>query len=293
MTNRRKNDTIIGNTVAYGKTRTAPMTNLIHGGNMGFLPDYSTFVSATPYVRRNIVARLMQAPTMFESRYLGSDGQKFVDALKAMVELLPRTINGLQSGLTPEFIENPYGGGGETISEVSDMKRAQSTPSFVWDEKYGKPIQSLLTFWMENGMMDPESKYPRIIANTGRKPDDLLLDFKTMTVLFFEPDPTHTKIVEAWLCTGMMPKSNGTVEGRRDLTSAGEGLELDIEFTATTQHGIAVRAAAQSVLDEINRYNLNPNARAAYADQIDADVRAGNAGYVEQVAEMARTQVRV
>ncbi len=292
MADRRLSDTIIGTNSAYGKAHTAPMVNLNNGGggSFGFLPDYTSYVSATPYVRRNVIARLIQAPTAFDRI---SDGQKYIDALKAMVELLPRTINGLQSGLTPEFIENPFGGAGETISDVSDMKRAQSTPSFVWDERHGKPIQNYLSFWLSTVMMDPETKYPRIVSNGDRKPTDLLIDFKSMTVLFFEPDPTHTKVMDAWLCMGMMPRGDGPREGRRDLTSAGEGLELDIEFTATTQVGLAVNAMAQNLLDEINRYGANPNTRAAYADRIDADVKAGNAGYAEQIEEVSRSAVRV
>lgn len=285
----RLQGTILGQN-AYGKTKTAPMVDVIHGGQFGHMPDYTAYVSSTPYVRKNIIAKVLEAPRGFRDL---PDGQRYIDAWKAIVELAPKTIDGLASGLTADFAENPFGGAGEMIYNIQNMTRAQSVPNFTWDERYGKPIQAFHTAWMLQLMMDPESKYPWVVSNGSKKPTDLLLDYMAGTVLFFEPDPTHSKVVDCWLCTGMMPKSDGTREGRKDGTQGGEALELQIEYTATTQVGAGVFALAQKFLDEINLTGVNPNTRPAFIDKVEADVKAGKAGYAEQISEVARTAIRV
>lgn len=285
----RLTHTLIGET-AYGKMKTAPMIDITNGGQFGYMPDYSAFVSSAPYVRKNLIARVMEAPRGFRDL---ADGQKYVDALRAIIELAPKTIEGLSSGLTVDFAESAFGGAGEMIYNVSNVTRAPSNPSISWDERYGKPIQTFHTSWILQVMQDPETKYPWVITNGNGNVTDLLPDYMAMTCLFFEPDPTHTKIQDAWLCTGMMPKSDGTREGRKDGTGAGEMLELQIEYTATTQVGLGVIAMAQKILDTINLSGVNPNTRPAFVDNIAADVAAGVNGYAEQVAAASRAAIRV
>jgi hypothetical protein len=279
---------IMGNT-AYAQMKTAPMIDITKGGQFGYMPDYSAFVSANPYVRKNLIARVMEAPRGFGDL---ADGQRYIDALRSIIELAPKTIEGLSSGLTVDFAESAFGGAGEMIYNVSNVTRAQSNPSFTWDERYGKVIQTFHTSWILQVMQDPETKYPWVITNGNGNVKDLLVDYMAMTVLFFEPDPTHTKIQDAWLCTGMMPKSDGTREGRKDGTGAGEMLELQIEYTATTQVGLGVIAMAQKILDTINLSGVNPNTRPAFVDSISADVAAGVNGYAEQVAAASRAAIR-
>ena len=284
---RAKDAILSGSAHAVGQQ--APMLDLKNGGQMGFQPDYPGFVSNAAYVSRNLICFLVQAPRGFQDL---DNPAKLVATLKALVELHPKSIDGLQSTLEVEWAESPFGGAGEMQQDVSNVTRARSTPNFTWTEKYGKPINAFLEYWIVNLLMDPNSKYPGVVSRGSRQPTDLLPDYVGATMLFVEPDPTHTKVQTAWLCTNMMPRSGGEVTGRRDITAGGETKDYSIEFSAITQVGAGVDKFAQQMLDDLVLSGVNPNLRPALVDTISADVKAGEAGYANQLANASRTQVR-
>lgn len=264
---------------AFSAGHTQPMLDLTYGGMHGYAPDLTEWVSNAAYVRRNLVPILMEAPRFF--RYMPNP-EKYIQTLKALVELHPKTIEGLNAGLTVETATTPVGGGGEEQDEFTDVKRARTTPSFSYHEKYGMPIQTFLRDWITYGLMDPDSKVANVGTLPGMRPQDMLPDQYTMTCLFIEPDPTHRKVLKSWLVTNMFPKGTGDITGKRDLTSASELLELNIEFTGVAQYGLGPDLLAQRILDNININNANPYLRAAFLDGIDADVEAQARGYKEQ-----------
>ena len=268
-------------TDAYAGSRNAPMVDLSVSGQNGYQTDFATYVSNAAYVRRNVKAFLMEAPTGFQDTDAPA---KWVATLKALVELHPKSIEGLNGGLTVEVVENAAGGAGEMHEDVSNVTRARSVPVFVWTEKYGKPVNTFLRNWIELFMMDPVTKVPAIMNTGTAKPSDVLPDYYSMTVMFVEADPTDTKVIDAWLCTNMYPKTDGTVEGRRELAAAMEGVDHSIEFTALTQKGKGVNAVAQTLLDSLTVTSANPNNRPAFLSAITADVSAATNGYAEQIA---------
>lgn len=284
----RLKDTILEKK-GYNTGNAGPMVDVRNGGQNGATTDFRSYVSNSSYVKRNLVAVLIEAPTGFQ---LLQDSAYWVETLKALVELHPKSIEGLQSTLTVEHIENAVGGSGEMQQDVSNVTRARSTPTFTWNEKYGKPISTFLNGWVTNLIMDPITKYPAVVSNGTVELSDLLPDFNGMTVLFFEPDPTFTKITEAWLCTNMRP--NGTVAeitGRRDLTAAGEGADYSVEFTALTQVGEGVRKFAETILNNMVKEGLNPNQSNAFIENIHADVDTDSNGYSNQLQDMANNTV--
>lgn len=273
---------------AFNQYGSAPMTDPAKGGQFGFTPDFKSYVSSAAYVRRNIIAILVDAPRGFQDL---ENPEIWVATLKNLIELAPKSIEGLKGTLTVEHIENPFGGAGEVQQDISNVTRERSAPSFTWTEKYGKGVAAFLNGWVLNLIMDPESKYPRVVHN-GTKPVDLLPDYTGMTVLFFEPDPTATKIVTAWLSTNMRPTGQvAELTGRRDLNAAGEGIEYPVEFTALTQMGVGVNRFAQEMLDLMTLTGANPNLQEAFVSAIDADVKAGENGYAEQIAAAARSTI--
>lgn len=284
----RMKDTLLGDR-AYGKNKQAPMVDLKYGGQHGHMVDMNTYVSNANYVKRPLVARLVEAPRGFSD--LG-DPQRYIDTLKSLIELHPQRIEGLSATLTVESTETPVGGAGEMQQDVTNVSRERSAPSFTWVEKYGKPINAFLTSWITNLIMDPETKYPAVVTNGTAQVTDLLPDYVGATIMFFEPDPTFTKVVEAWLCTNMKPTTSGEVMGIRDLTAPGETSEYAVEFTALTQRGDGVTRFAQRMLDEMNLTGVNPNLQPAFVEDITADVKAGEQGYAEQVSEASRSAIR-
>lgn len=273
----RMTGTILG-PQGYGRNATAPMVDLKRGGQHGASTHFDSYISSTAYVRRNMVALLLEAPRGFQ---LMDNPDKWVESLKALVEVQPLSIEGLTAGLRVDTVETNMGGGGEIHEDPSNVTRERSNITFVWRERYGKPISYFLREWITNLIMDPITKAPAVVSRGAAAPSDLLPDFYGMTCLFFEPDPTHSKIVEAWLTTNMFPKGTGDIIGRRDMAQAGESPELSIEFGGLTQHGYGVRRFAQGLLDRMNLAGMDPNMQKSFIDAVSADVAARDSGYAD------------
>lgn len=254
-------------------------------GQNGYQTDFRGYVSNANYVRRNIVAVLIEAPRGFQ---LLPDSKEWVNTLKSLVEVHAQSIEGLNSTLNVDWAETAVGGAGEMQEDLQNVTRNRSTPTFTWVEKRGMPILSFLNGWVTNLLMDPITKVPGVMSRVGEKPGDLLPDFTGATILFFEPDPTHTRIAKAWLCTNMHPKGSiGELVGSRDLTSGGDTLTYSIEFTALTQVGYAVNLLAQTYLDNLNLTGVNPNNTPAFVSRIEQDVLNGGDGYSNQINRAA------
>ena len=275
---------------AFARQAQAPMVDLRQGAQMGVSVDLPTYISNTPYVRRDLIAILLEVPRGFQHL---DNGDIYTATLKTLVELHAQSITGLNSQLDAQYEEAAFGGAGEMQETISDMKRQRSTPTFTWVEKYGKPISRFLRKWMLELIMDPNTKFAGVAANAAnRRPTDMLADYNSMSVLFIEPDPTGTMVQEAWLCTNMQPKSSGEISGSRDITQPLDKKELSIEFTAITQVGEGVNALAQRVLSSFNLGGMNPNQHRPYTTSISADVAAAGRGYAEQLREFDQTSTR-
>lgn len=266
----------------------APVVDLRQGAQMGPSTDFTSYISNTPYVRRNLIALLIEAPVGFQDL---DNPDVYVGTLKSLVEVQAQSITGLNSQLELSFEEVPVGGAGEVQETVSDSKRTRSQPTFTWAEKYGKPISKFLRHWITMLIMDPQTKYPAVLARKGRALTDILPDYNSMTVLFIEPDPTGTKVLEAWLCTNMQPRNTGPIEGSRDLTAPGQKVELSIEFTSITQVGEGVNLFAQRQLDALHLGGMNPNQHKAFINAVDANVRATYQGYDQTLQDMESNRV--
>jgi|SRR5690606_25394829 len=286
----RHKDSLLSNVNrVYNQNQDAPMVNLTIGGQNGYQTDLRYFHANTDYVRRNVIAKLIEAPSGF---LLLDNGQKYIEALKAIVELHAQTWDGLNKTLTVNSVESAVGGAGEMQQTPSNVTRARSTPSLTIPEKYGRPVAALHEQWITQLIMDPDTKAPGIVTKTGQKPTDLLPDVYAMTVLFFEPDPTFTKVNRAWLIGNMYPTSAGEDTGRRDKSSDGENVTLTIEYTGIQQVGLAVNRFAQKIMDSMNLTGTNPNFAPAFVDTIDKNVARVTNGYTEAIAEASRTFIK-
>lgn len=286
----RPTDLLLG-PKAYGRGRAAPMMNLKNGGQFGYTPDYSTLVSSQPYVRGHVIAKLLSAPRGFD---LLPEPDYWKETLKALIELHPESWEGLNSTLTVEHASAGFGGAGEEIEEESDFKRERSNPSAKYTEKRGKSIQTFWEGYIQMLMGTPETKYPLVMTLPRGREYDGMIDSKSFTTLYFEPDRTGTRVVDAWLCAGMRPKGAGTREGSRDLRSGMQLNEFNVEFTSITQVGYGVLNLAQQIMDQMNMTGASPLARPAYLDKVQPNVSTlTGTGYTEQLAQVARTSVQV
>lgn len=283
----RLNDAVISSK-AHVQHAQAVAVDIRQGGQNGAMTDFRGFVSNAAYVRKNVIPFLIEAPRAF--RYMGNE-EVWVGTLKSLIELHARSIEGLNMTLQVDFQDNAVGGAGEVQSDWSDTKRTPSTPTFSWVDKYGLVINQFFEAWITGLLGDPITKYPTVISQGTDSPPDWLPDMRSATVLFVEPDPTHTKVQRAWLCCNMMPKTAGDAIGSRDLTQGGQFAEYSIEFTAMTQVGAGVNLFALKVLQSLNLSGLNPNLQQAFINDISADVQAQNVGYQYQVDTVARSKI--
>lgn len=261
----RLTEAILGSDIAYAQGRQNVMLDLRHGGQMGYAPQLNQIISNQPYITRPVIALLIEAPLGFNDL---PNPEHWIESLRSLVELRALKITGLASSMEVTVEDTaPVGGAGEQHQDFTNVTRERSTPQFTWQEAYGLPIKSFLEGWVSNLMMDANSKVANVstLLEVGARPNAMLADYYGMTVAFIEPDPTHTKVVKAWLCTNMFPSGKlATVEGSRDLTAAGQALQYDITFTAITQTGMGVDYYCQQLLDNINIMGANPMARKAF-----------------------------
>jgi len=152
----RLSDTIL-DARGYSMGRNAPMVSLSNGGQFGFQTDVPSFISNTAYVRRNLIAKLIEAPRGFEDL---PEPNLWFAALKTLVEVEPRSIEGLQMGLSVDVAANAFGGAGEEQEDPTNVTRQRSNPSFTYLERYGRPINHFINQWITELIMDPISKYP-------------------------------------------------------------------------------------------------------------------------------------
>lgn len=275
-------------TGSYARDIDRPMLNLAHGGQQGWSPNLAEWVSNQAYVSRPLICILLEAPKVFT---VMPEPAKWHASLKALFELHAKTIEGFNGGLKAEFDKHTVGGAGEEQHEIVNMTREVSVPKFTFVEKYGRPIQTLLNYWMRYGMMDPETKHALIGTMGNANVKDLLADWYSATCLFMVPDPLHKTVDKAWITTNMMPQSEGDVTAKRDLSSGQEVLTLDIEFTGMSQYGLGVTKFAQTILDQISTTNADPSMRASFIDGISADVQAATNGYKYDLENVGRQSV--
>lgn len=303
----RQPNTLINNKEAHSAMSFAPVVDMRHSGQQGFIPDYRTYLNNSAYAQRNVIPFLIEYPRGFD--YL-PNSEIYIATLKSLVETQAKTIDGLQGGITVNYIENPVGASGEMQEDFSQTQRARSTPSFTWVERQGRPVHLFFNAWIFNLLGHPDTQTPMINAyrakdgvDNGSRYFDFLPDFNSMSCLFVEPDPFQRRVVEAWLCVNMMPKGSGDLTGKRELSAAFNGRDVTIEFTAMTMMSLGVNQFAQALLDELNYAGLNPQTRRSAIEHIHAnivaptmpvrngpnEVRNEAVGYLGQVNHVATT----
>ena len=262
------------------------------GGTNSLTANYAEWASTTHHVSSDIIPVLIESPKFFDEM---PDPAFWHSMLKSMIEQHCKVWEGLKSTLTVESAMTAYGGAGEEFGDPTKVKREKSVPTLTVVDTYGRPHQQFLKDWIYYGISDPETNVPAFVTISGKNPTDWLADMYSCTVLFIQPDPTHLRVSNAWLSTNMYPNTAGPEEGKRDVTAAGELLEIQVAFEGSiTQTGHGVMAFAKTVLDSINAGlpNANPQMREAFIKAINASVASNPAqGYKGQLAKISSEAV--
>lgn len=290
MAQREGNSLISDQSLGY-KSGKGPMAQLEKTSGMyGALPSYAAWNSNMPATKQPLQTSVLKTPIAFD--YMPGGGKPWHEGLKALIEVHSREITGIDSSLSVEYIDTQFGNNAsDQFSEVGKVNQATSAPSHVIPDKLGKPAAKIINGWILNLLGDPQLGYARIFTygdNANRIPD-LLPDMVSMTVLYYEPDPTMRYVQNAWLIGNMRPRAGSVEQGSRVAAAPRELIEHTIEFTAWQQVGEHVNQLAQDKLDEINshRQNFNPAYRPAMTDGALPGDHAN--GFIEEIKKASET----
>lgn len=272
----------------YGAGGAKNTINMAQAGTDVFRPDLANLASNTPYVSRNVVPFLLEAPRFFQ---YAKDPNQLVRSLKALIENHVRTIDGLQQTMQVDTADAPWGGSGEAIQVGTNVTRARSNPSLGCWELQGRAIQRFLKWWITYGIADENTKVPRIVAEGNVPVEKYDATFYGATVLFVEPDPTFQDVVSSYLCTNFFPLSTGPWESRKDAAQIGQNLDLSIEFAAMTDVSDGVTAYARELFQRMNIRGMNPNNTRTWTEGISADVQRATNGLRQQLETSASNRV--
>lgn len=274
---------------AYLKGTKAFAVDSSKSATMGFIAEIGTYINNTPYVAHDLFAFLLQYPKAFDL-YDKDTRDTLVRMLKALIEVNSKSIEGLRSTIETEWMSVEVGGSGEIQQEISNVTRERSAPSHTWHEVEGCPIGRFWEWIIETLHMDANSKFPNIVSE-GFNITTLLADMTRFVTLYVEPDRTGQYAIDAYLCANMAPQSAGERESRRQITSAKEGRDITIEFTALTQRGYGIIALGQQFLDALNYTGANPQYQPAAVTSADANIIAQQSGITDQIQRLGTQHI--
>lgn len=274
--------------VDYGRGAAANTIDLSQAGAQQFAPNLANLAGNTPYVRRNVVPFLIEAPRFFQ---YAQDPEMMVRCLKAFIENHTRTIDGLNQQISVDTAESPVGGSGESIQTATNVTRAVSRPVHGTWELQGRAISKFIRWWIRYGIGDENTKVPLVVESGDVTAENYDATFYGATILYVEPDPTFTDVVSAWLCTNMFPTATPPWEGSKDASQLGQNLDINVEFTATTDVSQGTILFARQILQNLNLAGMNPNENRLWFESVGADVQSATNGLAGQLEEGANNRI--
>jgi hypothetical protein len=263
----------------------APYLELGKGAQQGMMPINHMWDSSAGYTKQKLRTVLVQPPLAM--RYMDNPEMQ-VARLRNLIEALPTVVEGWNAGIELEFKESIVGNAGEMHHTVTKSTRTISTPTFTWPEKFNAAIANYWEYYIRYLIMDPDISCPAIIGNAQYLADNspaMTPEMQSFSVLAFEPDQTHTRIVRAWFTTNMMPKRTGEIIGKREMQGSLEAEDVNIEFTGTTREGRGVNEFAVRYLKSLAMKDVRPyDMRAAYTE-IDSDLTDSQESFKRQITE--------
>lgn len=206
--------------------------------------DFAGWVSNQALFQRNLIALVVKGfgPSV-------PDHETLTQTAKTLIEMHALSINGLENGLI--------------YDRVADRCEPKpSKPIFRYGEKYGYPVTELHRHWMEDLLW--------------KKPDSVLVEDTKLSVMFIEPDPTHTLVVDAWLCEEFHPVMFGGIPGVRDLVRENYAAVITVEYDAKTRRGSEINQTAAELLKGLNVQSANPHGRSRLADALAVSLNYKN-----------------
>lgn len=254
-----------------------PTLDLSKGGQFGYKPNYREWLNNQAYVRRNARVILLSAPKMF---YNLTSPEKWIGALKALLEVHPKSVTGFDFGLTLNTATHEVGAGGQLQHEPVKTVRADSSPSFIYQSKVGRPEQRLFDTWIRM-ILDPNTTYSSALywndiggsSRTSVNDGTFFADQYAATILVFEPNQSFSKVEKACIVHNFFPLTTGPVIMESNPVDDLQLEELQINFSGIVDPCDGAVYLAQQILDEIRTNVLGANPCTTKVSSVEGKTR--------------------
>lgn len=275
---------------AYAKNALPPVLNMAVQGNQGYLTEMQYYPSATDYIRKPLIIKVLQAPA---GLMMMPNGSAYVAAYKNFVENWMQSWQGFNRTLSVNTQETQLGNAGEVFQTPSRVARARSQISSTVVEKDNMPVIRFLEDMVRYLIMDPDTGHP-LLSGVSEQFTDQLADIYGGTILAWEPDKTFKKVQRAWLITNFWPHQDiGENTGNRQLQTDGETLTYNLNWTGWQKVGYAVDKLAQGFMDAVRVTGIDPQYQKNFIEAVDSNVAAiSQSGYQEQITLVKRGLVQ-
>ena len=289
MTTRLTN-ALVGNklqNVNHGEL--ANTTDLTLGAMGGHLPNFQEFIAQTGYTPRNIRALLLEEPRGYTHL---PDRVNRTRVLKSLIEVQANQITGLVRGLTVESSERQISQAGHMFADRTRVTQAQPNVNYTFTERHNAGISKFIMSDIRLLHGDPLTQRPGIfdIVPAGSITTEVLADFATSTVLFYEPDVTGTKVVWAWLAANFFFETSTELESQFDISASLDVPTLSVSTKAFYDQEEGTQRMAQALLTRLivpSYLNGGPNSRPAFVNGVNAALTAAERGYIEDIKKEA------
>lgn len=262
-----------------------PILNMAVQGQQGYLTDMQFYPSATDYIRKPLIIKVLQAPSGLA---LMPNGSAYIQAYKNLIENWMQTWTGFNKTLTVSTQETALGSAGEMFQTPSRVSRARSQINSTIVEKDNMPVIRFMEDMTRYLIGDPDTGHP-LLTGVSDAFTDQLADVYGGTIIAFEPDKTFRKVQRAWLITNFwLHQEIGENTGNRQPTQDGETVTYNLNWTGWQKTGFAVEKLAQGFMDAVRVTGLDPMYQKNFIDAADSNITTVPTGYYEQINTIKR-----
>jgi hypothetical protein len=254
--------------------------NMAVQGQQGYLTDMQYYPSATDYIRKPLIIKVLQAPA---GLLMLTNGSLYVAAYKNFIENWMQSWNGFNRTLTVSTQETQLGNAGEVFQTPARVSRARSQITSTVVDKDRRPVMRFMEDMVRYLFMDPDTGHPLLTGVTDSFTDQLA-DVYGGTIIAFEPDKTFRYVENSWLITNFwLHQEIGENIGSRQLQQDGELATYNLSWTGWQKVGYAVDKLAQGFMDAVRVSGMDPQYQANFVTGVDSNVSAISTGFTEQI----------
>lgn len=264
-------------------TAQATILNLAVQGQQGYLTDQVYYPSATDYINKNLIVKVLQVPL---GLMMMPGAQAYVAAYKNIIENWMQGWSGFNQTLSVESQETALGNAGEMFQTPGRVSRARSQITSTIVEKDRRPIIRFFKDYVRYLIGDPDTGHPLLTAVSNDFTDQLA-DMYAGCILAWEPDKTFRYVENAWMIANFYPNGEiGEDTGQRVLQQAGETRTYNLQWAGWQKVGYAVERLAQSFMDSVRVTGIDPSFQNVAVKAVDSNTASVPTGFQEQITEL-------